>query len=316
MGNIRHHSEAHSVHRANQLQKLRGFCYAAQFGNISRAAMHMGLTHASVSLQIKALEEDLGCQLFERSGPKIKLTPDGQRLLEIAQPMVESIYQIREIFLERKSQLKYSELRLGVNATAQNYLAAGLIKHYLQLQTDAHISLYQSEHEIAMELLEADQLDIALLPRRAHLPLPRGYTYASIYNCSPNLITLPDHPLAGRTNLSVDEIRRYPLILPAAGLEVIPGLHDLFGGDRTAMDSLPAVTFLNSETGREFVEAGIGITISSDIWMRKNDILKATPLPHILPSIDYGLYYKSRRIMTPKMLSFIEAAKQHAADRL
>ena len=56
----------------------------------------MGLSQPSVSLQIQALERDLGTQLFERRGPVIRLTRDGETLLELARPLVEGMDALDE----------------------------------------------------------------------------------------------------------------------------------------------------------------------------------------------------------------------------
>jgi len=77
-----------SAYKHNRLPQLRGFCYAARSKSISKAAENMFLSQPSVSLQIKALERELGVRLFERRGPRISLTHDGQRLLELAWPLV------------------------------------------------------------------------------------------------------------------------------------------------------------------------------------------------------------------------------------
>ena len=65
-------------YKHNRLQQLRGFYYAARVKNISLAAANMGLSQPSVSLQIQALEHELSTKLFERRGPKIRLTRDGE----------------------------------------------------------------------------------------------------------------------------------------------------------------------------------------------------------------------------------------------
>ncbi|NJO35598.1 MAG: LysR family transcriptional regulator [Rhodospirillales bacterium] len=52
---------------------MRGFCYAARTKSISRAAEKLRLSQPSVSLQIKALEQELGAQLFERRGRDIHI---------------------------------------------------------------------------------------------------------------------------------------------------------------------------------------------------------------------------------------------------
>src|SRR3989337_965380 len=85
-------------YKPNRLQQLRGFCYAARNKSIAKAAEKMALSQPSVSLQIKALERELGAQLFERRGPRIELTHDGQRLLELARPIVDAIDTLAERF--------------------------------------------------------------------------------------------------------------------------------------------------------------------------------------------------------------------------
>jgi DNA-binding transcriptional LysR family regulator len=91
-------ARASARYKQNRLQQLRGFCYAARTKNISKAASQMGLSQPSVSLQIKALERELGVELFQRRGPRIDLTHDGQRLFELAYPLLESIDQLEENF--------------------------------------------------------------------------------------------------------------------------------------------------------------------------------------------------------------------------
>ena len=105
--------KAASYYKQNRLKQLRAFCYAAKTGSISRAADHLYLSQPSVSLQIQALERELNTMLFERRGPKIRLTPDGQALLEIAQPMVEGIDSLRETFAERCGDLNSGYLNIA-----------------------------------------------------------------------------------------------------------------------------------------------------------------------------------------------------------
>ena len=69
-----------SAYRQDRLRQLRAFCFTAEAGSISRAARRLAVTQPSVSLQIQALERELGITLLERRGPRIRLTPDGEAL--------------------------------------------------------------------------------------------------------------------------------------------------------------------------------------------------------------------------------------------
>ena len=300
-------------YKNNRLQQLRGFCYAAQFGNISRAASFMGLTQSSVSLQIKALERDMGCQLFSRSGPKILLTEDGKKLLDLSLPLLDGIHNLRETFHHQAKVRVNTELRIAVNNTVKNYLLPPVLRDFLERNTEISVVVTYAEHEEAMRLIEDEAVDIALLPRREHLPFPRTYDYTPMYFCKPCLITLPTHPLAGRSNLSVDEILTYPLTLPAEDLRVIPNLYEVFAR-KQRVDPL-RMSFVNAETGREYIEQGLLITISSDIWMRPNDTLAATPLSHLFPDVDYGMVRKRSKQMPQKVKKFLTVLQQHGIER-
>ena len=94
-------------YKQNRLQQLRGFCHAARAKSISKAAHQMLLSQPSVSLQIKALERELGVQLFQRHGPRIFLTFDGQRLLEMASPLVEAIDNLDGTFTALRESPDY-----------------------------------------------------------------------------------------------------------------------------------------------------------------------------------------------------------------
>ena len=93
-------------YKHNRLQQLRGFYYAAQSGSISRAAEKMYLSQPSVSLQIQALEREFDTKLFDRNGPKIELTHDGEILFELAQPLVDGFSSLEESFQARRDSIE------------------------------------------------------------------------------------------------------------------------------------------------------------------------------------------------------------------
>tara|TARA_R110002110_G_scaffold12692_16_gene60228 strand:- start:420 stop:1373 length:954 start_codon:yes stop_codon:yes gene_type:complete len=69
--------------RLPSLKALRSFEAAARHGGFSRAAAELSVTHAAISHQIRALEDDLGAALFHRTGRHVELTERGERLLAV-----------------------------------------------------------------------------------------------------------------------------------------------------------------------------------------------------------------------------------------
>src|SRR5215813_10598211 len=91
-------------YKQNRFQQLRGFCYAAASGSISKAAARMNLSQPSVSQQIQTLESELEVKLFVRRGSRIELTPDGQVLVALATPLIEQLEQLDQQFRLRRAE--------------------------------------------------------------------------------------------------------------------------------------------------------------------------------------------------------------------
>lgn len=301
-------------YKNNIIQQLRGFCYAAQFGNISRAATHMGLTHASVSLQIKALEESFGIALFKRNGPKIMLTREGEALLDRALPYLDGLQSLREEFTAELAQATRTELRIALNSTTLNFLFPKIAKAFLAAHPDVFITIHYAEHEEAMRKLHHKDVDLALLPRREHKPFPKEYDYVPMFSFTPSLITRPDHPLAGRKKLTVQEISRYELTLPAEDLRVIPNLYDIFPQHR--INKKLRINFKDWETTRKYIEEGLAISISSDVIISERDMLVATPLDHLFAPVSYGFVVRNNRAQPANVSKLIDIAQANTSSKV
>src|SRR3954464_3429923 len=70
-------------YKGNRTKQLRAFCYAVKFGTVARAAEALFLSASSVSLQLSALEKELGARLLERTRPRLALTREGQMLYDL-----------------------------------------------------------------------------------------------------------------------------------------------------------------------------------------------------------------------------------------
>ena len=106
----------------NQYRQLRAFCEAAKTGSISKAAKRLQLSQPSISLQIQALEKDLDMLLFERRGPKICLTPAGQLLLDMSEPLVAGIDSLVESFAAAVSEVSSGPLDIASGESTLLYI--------------------------------------------------------------------------------------------------------------------------------------------------------------------------------------------------
>jgi DNA-binding transcriptional LysR family regulator len=295
-------------YKSNRLQQLRGFCLTARLGSISRAAKQLKLSHAAVSVQIKSLERDLETSLFDRNGPYISLTQEGQKLLDLADPLVEGLDNVGSLFHKDLEAKRRTEIAIAANSTSLNFILPSLIKDHLRLHPDIHLSIHYAEQAAAVEKLREHEVDLALLPRREHMPIPNDITFEARFKYTPSLITRRDHPLAGKRNLRIADIGAYELALPDKELRVIPNLYDIFSRNR--VNERLRINFVDWETTRKYIEIGLVISISSDVIIGKNDELVATPLPHLFNDVEYGFMYLKRRRLSEQADAFIKRARR------
>ncbi|HET8701460.1 MAG TPA: LysR family transcriptional regulator, partial [Nitrococcus sp.] len=181
-------SKKHYKH--NRIKQLRAFCCTAQYSSVSKAAERLCLSQPSVSLQIQALERELGITLFERRGPRIRLTPDGGALYELAQPLVEGIDALPERFAAHSQNLQSGRVDIAAGESTALYLLPDLISRFMALHPGVHVKLHNLAGKAMCRAIRQDEVDFAV---GSMLDLPDDISYRAIYCYSLSLITPLDH---------------------------------------------------------------------------------------------------------------------------
>ena len=197
--------------RRNRLQNLRSFCYAVQTGSISKAAERSSLSQPSVSLQIQALEQELKTTLFQRRGPKIKLTAEGQALYQLAWPLVDAIDSLPASFHssrqgpgDRPAQHRRRRVDHPLHP-ARLHQGVGLAYPGIELK------LHNVTGRDGLKMLRGDAVDFAV---GSMIEVPDDINYHPTFSYDPVLITARDHPLAESPKVTIKDVAQYPLILP------------------------------------------------------------------------------------------------------
>src|ERR1700756_1274112 len=108
-------------YKQNRFQQLRGFCYAAAAGSVSKAARRMGRSQPTVSQQIQSLESEMGVKLLVREGSRMRLTHDGELLLEMARPLIEQLEQLDEQFSRRRLEIDEGHIEVAAGTSTILY---------------------------------------------------------------------------------------------------------------------------------------------------------------------------------------------------
>jgi LysR family transcriptional regulator, transcriptional activator of the cysJI operon len=134
--------------------RLRVFRTVAEHLNFRRAAEHLFLTQPAVTLQIKALENDLGIRLFDRTAGRISLTRQGVILLGYADKMAKLSFDAERALGSSDGKVS-GELSLGVSTTIAQYVLPHLLGAFLDEHPAVQFALHSGNtSEIVGWLLE------------------------------------------------------------------------------------------------------------------------------------------------------------------
>jgi DNA-binding transcriptional LysR family regulator len=296
-----------SYYKHNRLQQLRGFCFAAQAGSISKAAEQTFLSQPSVSLQIQALERELKTTLFERRGPKITLTPDGKMLYEQAWPLVEALDQLPHSFAARRDQMETGRLDIAAGESTILYILPRFVDQFVRAHPGIELKLHNVTGRDGMAMLRAGEVDFVV---GSMIELPDDIEYHPTFSYDPMLITALDHPLAKKRRVTIQEVAKHPLILPPRHLttwrvvDLVFHQHNL-----TYQVRLEAGGW---EVIKKYVALGLGISIVTSICLAEAKDLAAIPLDKYFPKRTYGLVLRKGQFLSPQAQRFIALMQPEA----
>ena len=184
----------------------------------------MQLSQPSVSLQIKALEEELGTQLFERRGPRIELTHDGHRLLGAwpGRSLKESMGS-SESFASLRESADRGTVNIAAGGSTIQYLLPPFVQQYTQQHPDVDVRLHNVTGKAGLALLREGEVDFAVGPM---LDTPPDITFHPLVTYEPMLITRRDHPLASQATRDAQRYRQVSADLAAERAEHVSRRRD------------------------------------------------------------------------------------------
>ena len=295
-------------YKQNRLKQLRALCHVVHTQSISKAAERMHLSQPSVSLQIKALEREMGTVLFERRGPRIALTPEGRVLYELASPLVEGIDSLPDAFAERCGSLETGEIHIAAGESTILYLLPSYVEQFASEYPGIEIRLHNVTGREGLERLRGDSVDFAV---GAMFDAPSDIIYRPRFTYPTVLIAPFGHPLTALEDVTLGDIAPYGLILPPRHLSTWRIVDIVFQEHK--VDYKVNIEAGGWEVIKRYVARGLGVSIVSSICMTEEDRLVSIPLDTYFPSRTYGVVLRRGKYLSPAARRFLEMIE---ADRL
>jgi len=290
-------------YKSDRLKPLRAFCQTVRLGSVSRASEALYVSQPAITLQLQALERELGVGLFERSGRRLTPTREGQLLYELAQPLVESLDGLGSSFREKVRGLDAGELNIAANSSTILYLLPKIVEHFRSQHPEVRLTLHNAISADGTDLLRSDAVDLAV---GSMLDVPQDLSYEPVYRFEPLLIAPPDHPLIKQRTLKLEDLSPYGLILPPKRLVTYRLVDLVFQQNRVPYTV--ALEVGGWEVIKQYVAMGMGISIITSICLTDADRgrLAARSLSQWFPTRSYGVVVRKGKYLSPQARAFIE----------
>ena len=195
-----------------ELRNLITFIYVAELGSFSKAAKQLDYSQSTISFQIKQLEDELGCLLFERINHTITLTERGRELVSYA-------HRIRALTDEFRENLEEEECKGHIHIVTPDSVCDGMIsRNYMDFhQKYPYVSICFSTGDsgVMLDMLDHNEADV-IITLDGHI-YNKDYIIAKEEQIPMHFVANSNSKFAGVKNLSINDIINEPFILTEHG---------------------------------------------------------------------------------------------------
>jgi len=294
-----------------EVRQLQIFCMLAEELNFTRTAERVHTVQSNVTSQIKSLEDELGVQLFDRLGKKVRLTEAGFRFQPFARQALVAMEQGQQAV--QVGAEPSGPLRIAAPESVLTYRLPSLVRAFRQRYPRVELIFRPHTSATVPAELDSGKVDMAFHMHdeianpafRSH-PLQRERIF---------LLAEPHHPLAQQRTVKITDLAGQTFLLTETGcgyrakFERALSLHRVRLGNVTEFSSVEAI--------KECVAAGMGIGLLPAMTVaREIRQSMCKPLNWAGPSLDIVTYlvWHQDKWISPAMSAFRDLVTSAAAD--
>ena len=286
-------------------QQIIGFYQVAKLGSFTKAGDATFRTQSALSQQIKALEQELDCHLFERIGKrKLRLTSAGERFFEFAEAILESYDCLKEDLSELQG-LQRGRLRIAAPFTTLYHLVPETLKEYIIQFPYVELTILDRSQQVVIELVRNGDIDLGFT---LESEVPKDLSLLRWKRVETVLMVPVGHPLAEAERVTLRQIAKYSLILPPKDLRFTCRriLEERF--QKLGLDYQIVMESSNVELTSLYVEMGLGIsfaTVVRDLPALEKRNLAFIPMNTLLKPDFIAVVMRRDKVLTSYKSAFI-----------
>lgn len=284
-------------------RQVRYFIATAEAGKVSLAAANLNVSQSGITSAIKALETELGYQLFQRKSNGVSVTFEGHQFLQHAHNIVAAVSEATQA-PRRTSENIEGTIDVGVTYTVAGYFLPPVLARFARAFPNVTVKLHEHERSRIEDEIVAGKLDLAVM-LVSNLGDQAEIETDVLIQSRRRLWASADNPLLANSTVSLAEVAEEPYIMLTVDEASITARRYW-----AATPFRPRVVFTTSsvEAVRSMVATGMGVTVLSDMvyrpWSLEGQRIEVKNLNEGVPTMDVGLAQRRGAELSPAAAAF------------
>ncbi|MES2663759.1 MAG: HTH-type transcriptional regulator CysB [Pseudomonadota bacterium] len=294
-----------------KLQQLRYIWEVSKHDlNVSVTAQSLYTSQPGISKQIRLLEDELGVEIFSRSGKHLtRITPAGAAILEIAGEILRMSESIKHVAQEFSHQNRGS-LSIATTHTQARYVLPKVIRAFIKKYPDVSLHMHQGSPMQIAEMAADGTVDFVIATEG--MELFSDLLMLPCYHWNRSIVVPENHPLCQSEKLTLEEIAEFPIVTYVFGLTGRSKLDEAF----LNRGLIPKVVFTaaDSDVIKTYVRLGLGIGIVASMACRTEDGMEglvALDASHLFEPSVTRIAFRRGSFIRGFMSDFIELFAPH-----
>ncbi|GAB4566532.1 MAG: CysB family HTH-type transcriptional regulator [Rhizobacter sp.] len=243
-------------------QQLRSVREALRCGfNLTEVAGVLHTSQPGISRQIRELEEELGVEIFVRSGKRLTgLTPPGEAVLPIVERLLHDAENLKRAGEEFSAQTR-GRLSIAATHTQARYALPQVVRDFRQLYPQVTLNLHQGSPSQVAQMLLSGEADIGVATEG--LAQYEQLVALPCYRWTHSVIVPPGHELLDGEPLTLERLARHPVITYNAGYTGRTHIDEAFA--QAGLEPNVVLSAMDADVIKTYVELGMGVGIVASI---------------------------------------------------
>ena len=293
-----------------KLQQLRYIWEVAHHDlNVSATAQSLFTSQPGISKQIRLLEDELGVEVFSRSGKHLtRITPAGEKILAVAGDILSQVENIKKIAHEFNDN-RTGELTVATTHTQARYVLPPIISRFMKSYPDVSLHMHQGTPAQISEMCSDGIVDCAIATEA--LSLHADLIMMPCYRWNRVVVVPKGHPLLNESKLTLERLAEQPIVTYVLGFTGRAKLDEAFA----AKGLEPNVVFTASDADviKTYVRLGLGVGIIASMAfdpVRDSDLV-AIPATDLFPDAITSIALRKGTFMRGFMYEFLSEFAPH-----